>query len=268
MPNKLIFLSHIHEETEMALLLKTAIENEFAGFVEVFVSSDGTSIPAGTNFLKKIEEGLIECVGAIYLISPASVMRNWINFELGAVWIRGVGSERVGGPKIPTLPLCHSGCTPRNLPMPLNNLNAVQANQSSQLERAFHSIQSAVGGGGALRTDFDQLVLQVTSLERQYMLGVHLKEVLSLLTGDIEKLIQHCEEQPENSNATVQFGFIEQSIIDKLLGYAAGALKGDIEVKIDKPGLSMGPAGAINGAEISIIVPVSFVLMFKDMLRA
>ena len=161
MPDKLIFLSHIHEEREMALALKKAIESEFAGFVEVFVSSDGTSIPAGANFLKRIENGLIECIGAVYLISPTSVKRNWINFELGAVWARNAASVKTSGPEIPTLPFCHSGCTPGNLPMPLNNLNAIQANQSAQLEFAFRSLQSAVGGKGALRTDFDQLASAV-----------------------------------------------------------------------------------------------------------
>ena len=85
MADKLIFLSHIHEESSLALLVKQALENEFSGFVDVFVSSDGTSIPAGANFLKRIEDGLVSCIGAIYLISPNSVKRNWINFELGAV---------------------------------------------------------------------------------------------------------------------------------------------------------------------------------------
>ncbi|MFP9135476.1 hypothetical protein ACLKZ8_21145 [Shewanella algae] len=78
--NKQIFLSHIHEERDLALLIKEAIENEFSGFIEVFVSSDGMSIPAGSNFLKRIEDGLVNCIGAIYLISPISVKRNWINF--------------------------------------------------------------------------------------------------------------------------------------------------------------------------------------------
>lgn len=111
MANKLIFLSHIHEDKALAALVKDALEDEFSGFVEVFVSSDGTSIPAGSNFLKRIENSLIDCVGAIYLISPISVKRNWINFELGAVWVRNVVSVRSGHAEIPTLPICHSGMT-------------------------------------------------------------------------------------------------------------------------------------------------------------
>ena len=142
MANKLIFLSHIHEEKALAVLVKQALEEEFSGFVDVFVSSDVSSIPAGSNFLKKIEEGLVNCIGAIYLISPVSVKRNWINFELGAVWVRNVISIRGGNAEIPTLPMCHSGMVPGNLPAPLNNLNAISGNKASQLEFAFRSLQT------------------------------------------------------------------------------------------------------------------------------
>lgn len=62
--NKL-FVSHIHEEKKLAVLIKKAIEEEFSGFVEVFVSSDGNSIPAGSHFLNRIEDSLVNCIGAL-----------------------------------------------------------------------------------------------------------------------------------------------------------------------------------------------------------
>ena len=161
----IIFLSHIHEETTLAQIIQRSIEDEFSGFVKVFVSSDGKTIPAGANFLKRIEEGLTNCVGAIYLISPISLNRNWINFELGAVWIRNTISIKSGGPEIPVIPICHSGITPSILPMPLINLNVIQAGNSSQLELAFKSIQSAVGGSGALKTKFDTLAYSEVARE-------------------------------------------------------------------------------------------------------
>ena len=49
---KTIFLSHIHEEHELAGFIQEALEEEFSGFVNTFVSSDGASIPAGANFLR------------------------------------------------------------------------------------------------------------------------------------------------------------------------------------------------------------------------
>lgn len=42
-----IFLSHIHEEREIAIFLKQKIEEEFLRAVEVFVSSDDSCIGGG-----------------------------------------------------------------------------------------------------------------------------------------------------------------------------------------------------------------------------
>lgn len=47
--------------------------------------SDGVSIAAGANFIEQIDGALIDCVGALYLVSPLSIKRPWISFELGAV---------------------------------------------------------------------------------------------------------------------------------------------------------------------------------------
>lgn len=268
MADKLIFLSHIHEESALARLVKQALEDEFSGFVDVFVSSDGTSIPAGSNFLKRIEDGLVGCIGAIYLISPASVKRNWINFELGAVWVRNIMSLRDGKSEIPTLPVCHSGLTPGGLPAPLNNLNGITANQASQLEFALRSIQAAVGGRGALKTDFDALAAQIIAFEQQYTLGANLTKMLSLLGGDKRLLVQHCEQQPPGTRTTIDCGFVETNSVQAIKAFEANELKGHIQVTVDMPGTSFGPLGAVNGAQVKIGIPVSLVLQFRELLLA
>lgn len=181
--NLLLFLSHIHEEKDLAIQIKNALENEFSGFVDVFVSSDGVSIPAGANFLKRIEDGLVSCVGALYLLSPVSVKRPWINFELGAVWVRNAISIRGGGAEIPALPLCHSGLSLSDLPAPINNLNSIQANDASKLEFAFKSIQSAVGGRGSLRTDFDALAAGIIGFEKNYTFTSRFKNAIGRIAG-------------------------------------------------------------------------------------
>jgi len=168
MASRLLFLSHVHEEKDLALLLKEALEAEFSGFVDVFVSSDGVCIPPGSNFLRKIEDGLVCCVGAMYLISPLSTRRHWVSFELGAVWIRNALNAANGGPQIPALPICHSGMSPGEMPAPLNHLNGIVASDPISLEAAFKSLQSAVGGRGALRTDFATLALDISETEKRY----------------------------------------------------------------------------------------------------
>jgi hypothetical protein len=268
MPDKLIFLSHIHEEKALAVLVKQAIEEEFSGFVEVFVSSDGTSIPAGSNFLKKIEDGLVNCIGAVYLISPISVKRNWINFELGAVWIRNIMSLCAGGAEIPALPVCHSGITPSGLPAPLNNLNGITANQASQLEFAFRSLQTAVGGKGSFKTDFDALAAKIITLEQQYTLGSNLLKMVSLLGVDKRQLVQHCEQQSTGVVTNLVCGFVETNVVNCLKSIEANELKGHITVSVDSPGTSFGPNGAVNGAQVNVVIPVSLVVQFKTQLLA
>jgi hypothetical protein len=192
MTAKMIFLSHIHEESELAILIKSAIEDEFSGFVEVFVSSDGTSIASGANFLKKIESALVSCTAAIYLISPISVKRSWVNFELGAIWIRSAIQERSGQPEIPLIPVCHSGMSPSELPSPINNLNAISGTDAASLERAFKSIQAAMGGKGRLKTDFDELSSKIGAIQERYTMGDNLRSFFELLMGEnVKPMIKH-----------------------------------------------------------------------------
>ena len=215
----LIFLSHIHEEAILAQTIQATIEEEFSGFVEVFVSSDGKTIPAGTNFLKRIEDGLTTCIGAIYLISPISVKRNWINFELGAVWIRNTISVKNNGPQIPTIPFCHSGVTLSNLPMPLTNLSAIQANNASHLELAFKSIQTAVGGRGLLKTNFDTLAQTIIAFEKKYTLGDGLVKLFTIIKVDniqINQIITKCKALSKGKVLTLDIGFSDNDTIGLL----------------------------------------------------
>ncbi len=268
MADKLIFLSHIHEEKVLATLIKQALEDEFSGFVDVFVSSDGITIPAGSNFLKRIEDGLVSCIGAVYLISPKSVKRNWINFELGAVWIHNIMSLKANAAEIPTIPVCHSGITPSGLPSPLNNLNGIMGTQASQLEFAFRSLQSAVGGKGKLTTDFDALAAEVITFEREYTLGSNIAKMLSLLGGDKRQLVQHCEQQPSDTTTTLECGFVENSVVQELKALESNELKGLIQVALNMQGIEFGSRGAVNGAQVEVKIPVSLVLQFKKLLLA
>lgn len=269
MPAKLIFLSHIHEERELAISLKTAIEDEFGGFVDVFVSSDGTSIPAGANFLKRIEDGLVECIAALYLISPISVKRNWVNFELGAVWVRSAISERAGGNDIPALPVCHSGITPGQMPAPLNNLNGITASQASSLEFGFASLQRAVGGKGKLRTDFDALASKVQAFEHQYTVGANLLKALRLvlLQTNMKQLVAHCE-QIAPKPLDIACGFVTTEVIAQLQQMQGSELKGVLSVKTENPGTVFRESGAVNGAALTISLPSAEVVKIKDQLLA
>jgi hypothetical protein len=105
-----MFISHISEERPIAIILKKWIESTFLGQRSVFISSDSDSIPAGSKWLDEINSALDSAKVLVILCSPASIKRPWINFEAGCGWIK----------RIPILPICHSGMTKSDLPLPLS----------------------------------------------------------------------------------------------------------------------------------------------------
>src|SRR5579864_4609627 len=135
MQKPLIFISHISEEKDLAIALKKLVESAFLNMIDVFVSSDPTSIKLGRKWLNEITEALKTCAVEIILASPESVKRPWINFEGGCAWIRD----------IPVIPLCHSEMVPMKLPPPLNSLQAATATEESQLQQIFPLLAEAIG---------------------------------------------------------------------------------------------------------------------------
>ena len=125
MPRKKIFISHITSETELAQSLKKHLEDHFRGLLDIFVSSDRATIQAGSKWLDEVNKALKSADLQIILCSKESVGRPWVNFEAGAVWLRG----------IPVIPLCHSGVGPNDLPMPLVTLEGIECSQPEGLQK-------------------------------------------------------------------------------------------------------------------------------------
>jgi hypothetical protein len=103
-----IFISHISEEQALALILKRYLTSDFGESVSVFVSSDLESITAGDEWLRSIETALANASFELILSSRVSITRPWVNFEVGAAWLK----------HIPIVPVCHSGLQVSDLPVP------------------------------------------------------------------------------------------------------------------------------------------------------
>jgi hypothetical protein len=157
MSKKVVFVSHIKEEKELAIQVKQFIEVAFLGIIDVFVSSDENSIPLGQKWLDDITEALKCCIIEIVLCSPKSVEKPWVNFEAGAGWVRD----------IPVIPLCHSGIQPSNLPMPLNLLQAANLNSVSELKLLLPLLANFIGSS-IPNYDFTDFVGKVKMFEKKY----------------------------------------------------------------------------------------------------
>lgn len=179
MSKSIVFISHITEEADLALKLKELIENSFLGMIDVFVSSDETSISAGSRWLDNITESLSSCAVELILCSPKSVIRPWINFEAGAGWVRN----------IPVIPLCHSGMEPTKLPVPLNLLQAAKISEISSLKLIFPVLAQAIGAK-APNIDFTDFIDSVKEFELNYTFWDECNEYFNKIHSYNPKLLE------------------------------------------------------------------------------
>jgi hypothetical protein len=128
-----LFVSHISEEREVAALLKEMMEGDFLSLA-FFTSSDIGSIDAGEEWLPAVTGAISKAAVVIVLCSKASVQRPWVQFELGAAWMKGV----------PIIPVCHSGMKVAELQMPLSRLQGVEFGTGLGLERLYSGVARAL----------------------------------------------------------------------------------------------------------------------------
>jgi hypothetical protein len=131
-----VFVSHIHEEAALGSAVKKLIEDVFErDGVQAFLSSDLRDLPAGRKWLEEIGGQLGQCRVVVSLLSPASLVRPWVNIELGAGWIKGL---RV-------IPLSHSGLLVSVLPRPFGDFNGVGLDQNDAAQRLLGGIADGLG---------------------------------------------------------------------------------------------------------------------------
>lgn len=157
MSKPIVFVSHIHEEALVAVTFKELIDRAFLGLIDTFVSSDRGSISLGEQWFAEMIGALSHSSVAIIVASPASVKRPWVNFEIGAAWVRGV----------PILPLCHSGANPGNLPLPLNLLQAGMATDPLSLSAMLRKLSETLGSS-VPQMDLSAFVAGVREFEEKY----------------------------------------------------------------------------------------------------
>jgi len=152
------FISHASGESELAKLLKTRIESDFLGVIDVFVSSDGTSLVAGTKWLEEVTARLRDADFYIVLCSQHSVDRPWINIELGAALARNK----------PVIPVCHTDLQASQLVRrPLSDYESFDASNPEGLEKLYGVFRNALGSR-LPEVDFVGLARQVHEFEITY----------------------------------------------------------------------------------------------------
>jgi hypothetical protein len=136
-----VFLSHAATDQPIAKLLHDEIGRIFANGVEVFASSVPGVVTPGSDWLESIRGSLEQARAVIVLITPVSINRPWIWFEVGASWSR----MREGEGRI--LPVCVPEVDKGSLPEPLSRLHAMSLGNATETRLVFQTLIDHFGFG-------------------------------------------------------------------------------------------------------------------------
>ncbi|HWU42783.1 MAG TPA: TIR domain-containing protein, partial [Bdellovibrio sp.] len=93
----------------------------------------------------------------LVLCSHASLRRPWVNFEVGAAWIK----------QIRIVPICHSGLEPSSLPIPFSLLQSIQASDRNGLLSLNQAVAKTIGCH-VPKDNAERLIAKVSAFEAQY----------------------------------------------------------------------------------------------------
>lgn len=83
-----LFLSYSHKDRDFVLKLYNTL---LSSKIDVFI--DDKDIKIGDNILDRIEKGLTEATGLLYVISKSSTKSKWVNDELGMARVKALSKK-------------------------------------------------------------------------------------------------------------------------------------------------------------------------------
>lgn len=136
-----LFISHATSDGEFAEAVRQEIDKVFANGINVFSTSSPGAIPVGNDWLSDIENRLNSAQAIIAIVTPVSIERPWLWFEIGATWLNG----RKGDCRI--YPLCAQEINLSELPEPLSRLQALSLGKATDLKMLFEGLIKQFGFG-------------------------------------------------------------------------------------------------------------------------
>ncbi len=129
-----VFLSHAVTDQPIAQVVHDEIRRIFADGVQVFASSVPGVVKPGKDWLREIRDNLGAATAVIVIVTPVSINRPWVWFEIGASWSRMEAGEGV------ILPLCVPEVDKSSLPEPLGRLQAMSLGKADETKAVFQAL--------------------------------------------------------------------------------------------------------------------------------
>jgi len=136
-----LFISHASSDGEFAEVLQAEIQKVFADGINVFCTSSPGAISASSDWLATIESKLGAAQAIIAIVTPVSIERPWLWFEIGASWLRARNDQ------LAIYPLCAPEIEFADLPSPLDRLQALSMGKAIDLKLLFEGLIKQFGFG-------------------------------------------------------------------------------------------------------------------------
>lgn len=191
MKKPIVFLSHSAKNKAQVVALKSLLNDKASGFIEFFLSCDGESIRLGTNWVRRLDEALKNARLMFVLVSKESLQSTWVPFEAGYSY----------GRNIDVVPCCLPGVQLRDLPPPLNLLQAQTIHSALDLSRLLHKCNEVLHASissDITQTEFSTIFKpdsNVSEATASYVGGVAIKEIHIMLfgpPGGLDTLLRMC----------------------------------------------------------------------------
>jgi hypothetical protein len=131
----IVFFSHSARDARVLGALKDIFCRRTCGVFDVFLSSDGESIPFGTTWSHRIEEAMRSCSLMFVFVSEQALGAKWIYFESG--WACALGTK--------VIPVAMPGVMLGALGPPLSNLQGFNLHSKDGLENLIATANQQLG---------------------------------------------------------------------------------------------------------------------------
>lgn len=128
-----IFLSHSSDDSELAREIEHFIVLEFQG-ATVFRSSSPSVIPLGWPWLEVVLNNLASADILLVLLTPQSINRLWVGFEVGYFWSKVTNTPDNTSPLHPSRLLVLTAGIRHEIPSPISHLQIGVATSIEMLE--------------------------------------------------------------------------------------------------------------------------------------
>ncbi|MBR4289349.1 MAG: toll/interleukin-1 receptor domain-containing protein [Oscillospiraceae bacterium] len=227
-----LFFSHSSKDKDMVLAIKNKVMQYTSGTLEIFQSSDGESIPFGTNWIHKVEEGLKEAKVMFVFITEQSISSGWIYFEAGYAYSKDVHVIPVG-----------IGVSVGDLKAPLNLLQGFNITSADSLNNFLTIINREFDysfPGRFAEDDFNEIMALSSSVTSR---STPFDEIIGSAKYELPGVYFEKPGEKKTRDTKAMFDRIKRYLDEQKIDYALG-----------KPrGYSVGESMAVKGIKVDYI---------------